>query len=307
MSIKGSRDDLLVGEHPSLLEVRDRIARVAPSNVSVLVTGESGVGKELVARALHARSERARGPLVSVDCGALSDGLLESELFGHERGAFTGAGGQRIGRFERAHRGTLFLDEIANTSPSIQARLLRVLETGEVDRLGSSRSIAVDVRVVAATNGDLVELRERGRFRNDLFHRLNVFPIHMPALRDRRTDIPILVDSLSRREGIDLRWTEAATERLKEYPWPGNVRELLNVLRRLALLLDESQLVTPAVLESALDLGYGRTPRARFEGSERRRLAALLTAHRYNVSALARSIGLSRGALRHRLAKYDLL
>ncbi len=215
MSIKGSRDDLLVGEHPSLLEIQDRIARVAPSKVSVLVTGESGVGKELVARALHARSERARGPLVSVDCGALSDGLLESELFGHERGAFTGAGGQRIGRFERAHRGTLFLDEIANTSPSIQARLLRVLETGEVDRLGSSRSIAVDVRVVAATNGDLVELRERGRFRNDLFHRLNVFPIHMPALRDRRTDIPILVDSLSRREGIDLRWTEAATERQK--------------------------------------------------------------------------------------------
>ena len=298
----------LVGAHPMTTELRDRIERVAQRDVSVLITGESGVGKELVAREIHARSRRADGPFVALNCGALPEGLLESELFGHEKGAFTGATSRKAGRFERAQGGTLFLDEIGDAPPSIQVKLLRVLERREFERLGGLRTLTADARIVAATNQDLRELREEGRFRDDLFHRLNVFPIHVPPLRDHSSDIPLLIESLSRRQGVELTWTDVALERMRAHTWPGNVRELLNVLERLAILCDGDPTVSIERVERALDehATPSLSPRAFFEREERTMLERLLVERRYNVSAVARHLKVSRGALRHRLRKYGL-
>jgi DNA-binding NtrC family response regulator len=298
----------LVGTHRTMRELRHRIARVARRDVTVMVTGESGVGKELVALEVHRRSARAAGPFVAVNCCAFPEALLESELFGHERGAFTGAGARHVGRFERSHGGTLFLDEIGDAPLVTQAKLLRVLEGREIERLGGSRTIAVDVRIIAATNRDLTDLRERREFRDDLFHRLNVFPIHVPALRERSSDIPLLVAALSRRAGLELGWTSAALDWLAARPWPGNVRELVNLLERVSILCEPHASVTVATLERALAVGGAprTTARAAFEEEERSMLARLLAEHRFNVSAVARSLGTSRGALRHRLRKYDL-
>ncbi len=299
----------LVGTHPLTVELRDRIKRVAQREVSVLITGESGVGKELVAREIHRLSRRADGPFLAMNCGALPEGLLESELFGHEKGAFTGATSRRIGRFERAQGGTLCLDEIGDASPAIQVKLLRVLERREYERLGGLQTLSVDVRIVAATNQDLAELRAEGRFRDDLFHRLNVFPIHVPSLGDRSSDIPLLIETLSERRGLRLSWTRAALERMQVHGWPGNVRELLNVLERLAILCDGAQTVSIETVERALDerVAAGLRPRAFFEKEERSMLERLLRDHRSNVSAVARHLDVSRGALRHRLRKYGLL
>jgi DNA-binding NtrC family response regulator len=299
----------LVGTHPMTAELRDRIERVAQRDVSVLITGESGVGKELVAREVHRKSRRAKGPFIAVNCGALPEGLLESELFGHERGSFTGATSRRVGRFERAQGGTLCLDEIGDAPPSIQVKLLRVLESREFERLGGLRTLSADVRIVAATNQDLHELRTQGRFRDDLFHRLNVFPIHVPPLRDRRADIPVLIETLCRRQGLELTWRQASLERMEGHNWPGNVRELLNVLERLAILCDDDSSVSIERVERALDEHSApvASPRAFFQKEERSALEQLLVAHRYNVSAVARHLDVSRGALRHRLRKYGLL
>jgi DNA-binding NtrC family response regulator len=298
----------LVGVHPTIVDLRDRIERVARRKASVLITGESGVGKELVAREIHMRSPRFAGPFVAVNCGALSESLLASELFGHERGAFTGATARRIGLFERAHGGTLFLDEIGDASLTTQVRLLRVLEDGRFERLGGVRTLSVDVRIVAAANQDLNDLCARRRFREDLLHRLNVFPIRVVPLRKRASDIPLLIEVLSKREGFDLVWMEKALERIQAHPWPGNVRELLNVLERLAILSEGEGPVTVERVEQALD-GCAteiHTVATRFAHDERERLNELLIEHRFNVSALARRLGLSRGALRHRLRKYGL-
>jgi DNA-binding NtrC family response regulator len=291
-----------------MIDLRDRITRVSRREVSVLITGESGVGKELVAREIHEESRRASGSFVAVNCGALPETLLESELFGHERGAFTGATGRRIGLFERAQGGTLFLDEIGDASLATQVKLLRVLEGREFERLGGRRTLRADVRIVAATNRDLGDLRKAGLFREDLFHRLNVFPLHVVPLRERASDIPLLVEELSAREGFDLRWTEAAVQCMRAHPWPGNVRELINVLERLAILCEGSEPVTVGRVQRALEDGgtSPRTLRTRLDEDERSRLERLLLEHRFNVSALARRLGVSRGALRHRLRKYGL-
>jgi transcriptional regulator with PAS, ATPase and Fis domain len=232
---------LLLDLNPRMAAVRATIKRVAPIDVTVLVWGESGVGKELVARALHEGSPRRAGPFVKVNCAALPFELLESELFGYERGAFTGASRQKPGKFELAHGGSIFLDEIGEIAMPVQAKLLQVLQDGEFARLGSQSDIRVDVRVIAATNKDLGELVQDGRFREDLYYRLNVMAVHVPPLRERREEIPVLVErflaEFASEYGRSTPVLSTATrERLLRYPWPGNVRELENAVRRIVVL-----------------------------------------------------------------------
>jgi two-component system nitrogen regulation response regulator NtrX len=228
----------MVGTSPAMQKIRSLIAQVAPTDARVLIVGESGTGKELIARAIHHASRRARGPFITVNCAAIPRDLVESELFGHERGAFTGAVERRLGRFELAHGGTLLLDEVGDLHLEAQAKLLRVLETGEVQRLGAERTIRVDVRVIAATNQRLDQAVAAGSFREDLLFRLNVFPIEVPPLRARLSDLPALVEHLARRVRplSPPTFTAEAMELLAAQPWRGNVRELANIIERLAIL-----------------------------------------------------------------------
>lgn len=232
--------DSIVGHSQPMQRIFDQVRQVAKWNTTVLIRGESGTGKELIACAIHYNSPRATGPFLKLNCAALPDNLLESELFGHEKGAFTGALHQRKGRFEQAHGGTLFLDEIGDISPTFQAKLLRVLQEGELERVGSSQTLRVDVRIIAATNRDLEAAVEAGDFREDLYYRLNVMPIFMPALRERPEDIPdlarFLVERLGKQQGRVLTLTEGAIRLLVRRPWPGNVRELENFLERSAIM-----------------------------------------------------------------------
>jgi DNA-binding NtrC family response regulator len=237
----------LVGRSPGLLEVYKQVARAASSHVPVLITGETGTGKEMVARALHQRSLRSSGPFIPVDCGAISESLMESELFGHAKGSFTGASGARRGLFEEASGGTLFLDEIGDVGPKIQSQLLRALQEGEIRRVGESTPVKVDVRVVAATNKDLKQLVSEEKFREDLLYRLDVVHLTLPPLRDRREDIPALVGhfaSLHARGGAAPVVTPEAMARLTQYDWPGNVRQLENVVAR-ALALNVTGILGP--------------------------------------------------------------
>ncbi len=226
---------------PGLAAVAAQVQRVAPTTATVLVHGETGTGKELVARAIHERSPRSSRPLVKVNCAALSPSLVESELFGHEKGAFTGAVQARIGRFELAHGGTLFLDEVGELPLDVQPKLLRVLQEQEFERVGGTRAVRVDARIVAATNRDLAAAVRAGRFRADLFYRLAVFPVEVPPLRDRPADVPVLARAFARAQSVRLGktlggWTEAALERLAAHDWPGNVRELANVVERASIV-----------------------------------------------------------------------
>jgi len=235
----------LVGRSPALLEVYKQVARAASTQVPVLITGETGTGKEQVARALHQRSGRAAGPFIPVDCAAIAESLMESELFGHAKGSFTGAAGLRHGLFEEASGGTLFLDEIGNVGPRIQSQMLRVLQEGEIRRVGESTAIGVDVRVVTATNKDLSSLVKEGRFREDLLYRLDVVRLNLPPLRNRREDIPALVEhfaSIHARGGVRPVIAREAITRLQQYSWPGNVRQLENVVAR-ALALNVTGIV----------------------------------------------------------------
>ena len=238
----------LVGRSAALLEVYKQVARAAATNVPVLITGETGTGKEQVARSLHQRSPRSAGRFVVVDCGAIAESLMESELFGHAKGAFTGASGFRRGLFEEATGGTLFLDEIGDVGPKIQSQLLRALQEGEIRRVGESTPVRVDVRVVAATNKDLKARVSEGRFREDLLYRLDVVHLHLPPLRERREDVPALVEhfaALHARGGARPVVTEEAMARLRAYDWPGNVRQLENVVAR-ALALNVTGVLGPA-------------------------------------------------------------
>jgi transcriptional regulator with PAS, ATPase and Fis domain len=230
----------IIGAHPSMQAIFEVIRRVAPTDATVLITGESGTGKELVAAALHRLSSRANGRFVPVHCGAIPEELLESEMFGHERGAFTGAVASRVGRFKLADGGTIFLDEIGEMSPKLQVKLLRVIEDGRFEPVGSVATQQVDVRIIAATNRSLEEAVSSRQFREDLFYRLRVVPIEMPPLRQRREDIPLLVNGILTQlmsKGLpEVTITPAAMELLERYPWPGNVRELRNVLEQMVVL-----------------------------------------------------------------------
>jgi two-component system nitrogen regulation response regulator NtrX len=250
-----ARRGSLVGSGRAMQQVRELIARVGPTEARVLITGESGTGKELVAAAIHAASPRKKRPFVTVNCAAIPRDLVESEMFGHERGAFTGAIERRLGRFELAHGGTLFLDEVGDLSLEAQAKLLRTLETGELQRIGAEEVLRIDVRVVAATNRRLEEAVEHGEFREDLFFRLNVFPIELPPLRDRLEDLPALVAHLAERvrPGHPATFSDSAVEALASYSWPGNVRELANLIERLSIL--SGPLVDGAAVRAVLRTG----------------------------------------------------
>jgi DNA-binding NtrC family response regulator len=292
--------------------VLDLIERVGPSDAGVLITGEHGTGKGVVARALHARSARAGQPLVAVNLGALSEGLFESELFGHVAGAFTDARGPREGRFEVADGGTLFLDEIGNGPLGLQAKLLRVIESGEFEHVGASRTERVDVRVLAATNADLRALIRAGAFREDLFYRLNTIEVRLPPLRDRPEDLVPLTDHFlahhaRRYRRGELRLGEAALGALRRYDWPGNVRELEHAVER-AVLLAKGDVIGPE------DLGLGvpasavvRLEDLTLEEVERVLIRKALARAGGNVTEAAAVLGLSRSALYRRLAKHGLV
>ena len=300
-----------IANAPSMQTVLETIARVGPSDANVLVTGEHGTGKEIVARTLHALSPRAPRPMVSVNTGALSEGIFESEIFGHVKGAFTDARIDRIGRFELADGGTIFLDEIGNVPFRQQAKLLRVLESGEVERVGSSRSRRVDVRVISATNADLRAACSAGQFREDLLFRLNTVEVHLPPLRERREDIPILAGHFLschatryRRQihGLD----PSALQALLQYSWPGNVRELEHVMER-AVLMCRTNEIQPADLGlSATRVQDQNLEELSLEGVESILIRKALQRFQGNVSQAAEALGLSRGALYRRMEKYGL-
>ncbi len=256
----------LIGNSPAIVGLRTMLRKVAPTEATVLIQGENGTGKELVAHEIFHASARSQLPYIKVNCAAVSDTLIESEFFGHEKGAFTGASERREGRFELAGGGTLLLDEISEISPRLQAKLLRVLQEREFERVGGSKTIKVDVRVLATTNRDLRKAVANGEFREDLYYRLNVFPIHVPALRDRQEDIPVLaahfLERFSRRHGMHIPgFTEAASESLCEHAWPGNVRELQNTIERAVILTDDGTPVQADALGLAISTARDFSPR----------------------------------------------
>jgi DNA-binding NtrC family response regulator len=303
----------LLGDSPAMREALATIARAAKSNATVLVRGESGTGKELVARALHAQSPRADGAFIRVNCAALTETLLTSELFGHERGAFTGADQQRIGRFEAAHGGSLLLDEISEISAELQAKLLRVLEEREVERVGGTRPIAVDVRIIATTNRDLENEVQSGRFREDLFYRLNVIPVRLPSLRERADDIPALaahyLGLFNRELGARAQLDAAATALLQTHAWPGNVRELVNIIERLVVLHGGGAITADIVRRCLPELARtGEAPAAPaddlLETVERRHIEAVLGRCGGDKQAAAERLGIGRRTLYDKLAKW---
>ncbi|HEY3217344.1 MAG TPA: sigma-54 dependent transcriptional regulator, partial [Candidatus Eisenbacteria bacterium] len=302
----------VIAESPAMRPVLDLIARVGPSDAHVLVTGEHGTGKELVALTLHAASPRAARALVTVNVGGLSEGVFESELFGHERGAFTGARAERIGRFELADGATLFLDEIANVPLAQQAKLLRVLQTGEFERVGSSRTRRVSVRLVSATNADLAAEAAAGRFREDLLFRINTVEIHLPPLRERREDIgPLAAEFLARhahRYGKILAGFEPeAMEALLAHSWPGNVRELEHAVERAVLLARDAWVSAGDIgLTRRGDGGPAGLENATLDEVERELIRRALKRHDGNVAAAAKSLGLSRSAIYRRLERHGL-
>jgi two-component system nitrogen regulation response regulator NtrX len=304
----------IVGESPAVERMREQIRRIAPSSGRVLVTGENGAGKELVALALHALSKRAAGPFVKLNCAAIPKDLLESELFGHERGAFTGAVQAKKGRLELADGGTLFLDEIGDLALEAQAKLLRAIETGELERVGGTRTSRVDVRLVAATNRDLSEAVKSGDFREDLYFRLNVLPIAVPPLRERRTDIGrlaayFLAQFAAAEEKPCPRLTDDALQLLEDYHWPGNVRELRNLMERAVVLVDGETIDAPDLLpwfesqpEDSEDAGLkGKVARSEIDGIRR----ALETAD-WNVTQAAAGLGIDRTNLHRKMRKYGI-
>jgi two-component system nitrogen regulation response regulator NtrX len=311
----------MVGESPALRQVWDAIKRAAPTNATVLLLGESGSGKELVARSIHRNSLRSRDRFVQVNCAAIPEELIESELFGHEKGSFTGATEKQIGKFEQADRGTIFLDEVGDMSAKTQAKVLRVLQEGEVERLGSARTIKVDVRVIAATNKDLEAEIEKGNFREDLYFRLSVIPIRVPPLRDRREDIPALVrhfaDLFSRDNNRrPQRFTPAALEYMQKARWKGNVRELKNTVERLIIMtpgdtIDVDDLRDVVRIDQKAPVGEAEkdrpgTLREFKESAERTFLVGKLRENNWNISKTAEVIGTPRSNLYKKLEQYGI-
>jgi formate hydrogenlyase transcriptional activator len=307
------RFEQIIGNSPALESVLGQVERVAPTDSTVLIQGETGTGKELVARAIHNLSARCGRPFIKLNCAAIPFDLLESELFGHERGAFTGAIAQKIGRFELADKGTLFLDEVGDIPPALQPKLLRVLQEQEFERLGSTRTHQVDVRLVAATNRNLVEMVKRNEFRSDLYYRLNVFPIPLPALRERREDIPALVEHFveiyARRMGKEIEHIPSETmSALVSYQWPGNIRELQNFIERSVILTSGNVLQPPlASLKRAAE-AESLEP-ITLEDAERDHIRKILEETRWVVAGpngAAARLGMKRSTLYFRMQKLGI-
>jgi two-component system nitrogen regulation response regulator NtrX len=319
--LKLSFDDRyrMVAESDSLEKVADSIRRAAPTNATVLIAGESGVGKELVARAIHRNSLRRDEAFVQVNCAAIPEELIESELFGHEKGSFTGATEKQIGKFELAHKGTIFLDEVGDMSLRTQAKVLRVLQEGEVERIGSQKTIQVDVRVIAATNKNLEEAIESGQFREDLFFRLSVIPIQVPPLRERPEDVPVLVQHFVRQFSAENNFrprtlSSSALEVMKRHAWRGNVRELKNTVERLLIMVPDD-VIKPEHLEGVLrGPGSASAQQSQPPGSlrdfketaERAFLVQKLRESKWNISATAAAIGTPRSNLYKKLEQYAI-
>jgi two-component system, NtrC family, nitrogen regulation response regulator NtrX len=320
--LKLSFDDRyrMVGKSPALQKVWEAVSRAAPTSATVLIAGESGVGKELVARAIHKNSLRKDEAFVQVNCAAIPEELIESELFGHEKGSFTGATEKQIGKFELAHKGTIFLDEIGDMSLRTQAKVLRVLQEGEVERIGSQKTLQVDVRVIAATNKSLDEEIEGGRFREDLYFRLSVLPIRVPPLRERPEDILPLAEHFvgqfcAENNFKAKTFTPEALEALQRHPWRGNARELKNVVERLLIMVEGDEvrpehlaevLRRPASEEAPSVAGNPATLRDFKEGAERAFLVQKLREHAWNISATATAIGTPRSNLYKKLEQYEI-
>jgi DNA-binding NtrC family response regulator len=302
----------LVAESPAMRPVLQVLARVGPSDANVLITGENGTGKTMLARALHDASPRAGGPFVAVNTGGLSETLVDSELFGHERGAFTDARTERLGRFEVADGGTLFLDEIGNMPASVQSRLLRVLETREFERLGSSRTRRIDVRLLSASNADLHAEVEQGRFRRDLLFRLNTVEVRMPPLRERREDIPLLASSFLMRHARRYRkqvdgFQPSALQAMLEHSWPGNIRELDHAVERAVLMSDGPRITGDALaLKASREEGGPRIDDMSLEDVEAYLVRKALDRHGRNATAAAEALGLSRSAMYRRMQRLGL-
>jgi len=312
----------IIGESSAIQRIKDTIKRVAPTEARVLITGEPGTGKELVAKWIHHQSARKDGPMVEVNCAAIPGELIESELFGHEKGSFTGATKQRIGKFEQANGGTLFLDEIGDMSLSAQAKVLRALQENRISRVGGDRSIPVDVRVVAATNKMLLQQIEENEFREDLYHRLSVILIHLPPLRDRREDISLIAsnfcEQLSRRNGLTTKsFSGAALERMAQFEWRGNVRELRNVVERLIILSEGDQIEVRDVdryVQPNGSQGNSMTSLLdQFElfsdfrdQAEKLFIEHKLEQHDWNISKTAEAIGIQRSHLYNKMGKYNI-
>ena len=315
----------IVGSSPSTVKIFDIIKKVAPTTTTILITGETGTGKELVANAIHVNSPRKRNPFIKINCAAIAENLIESELFGYEKGAFTGAVSSKPGRFELAHKGTLFLDEIGDLPREIQVKLLRVIQDHEFERVGGIQTIKVDVRLVAATNRNLQQSVKEGYFREDLFYRLNVMPIYVPPLRERKEDIPALVsyfvDKFNRKLGRQIAGVDPEViEFLLEHDWPGNIRELENLAERLVLMAKGDQIVMGDVpselIEAVEEKTQTATPddkrsikdliREKTEDIEKQMIVRVLEECEGNISKAARQLGLSRRGLHLKLAKYNL-
>jgi len=305
----------VIAQSEAMQSVLALVARVAPTDATLLIQGESGTGKEVIAKAVHHGSTRAARPFVAVNCGAVPEALLESELFGYVRGAFTGAAASKLGLFEEAHSGTLFLDEIAEMPPALQVKLLRALQSGEIRRLGTTQATTIDVRVIAATHGDLATLIGQGSFREDLYYRLNVIQMTLPPLRERREDIPALAEHFltqsGNKLGRTLRLSPGALERLLRYAWPGNVRELENAIERAAILA-HSEIVEPDDLPPHVAVGLQLGPPPALAGqatlADAERMHILQTLERFgrNHSGAAEALGIGRTTLWRKLKEYGI-
>jgi len=303
----------VIARSPLMLAVYRDASLIAPSETRVLITGESGVGKEVLADVIHEWSSRSAGPIVKVNCAAIPETLLEAELFGHEKGAFTGAHAQRIGRFEEANDGTIFLDEVAEMSPQLQAKLLRVTQNGTLQRVGSNREIRTNARILAASNKNLEDEVKHGRFREDLFYRLNVVELNIPPLRERREDIlPLASHFISEIAKGRARFSETVAACLENYSWPGNVRELRNAMER-AVLLSRSELILPAHLPTKVREAAGEhagpaaaapTDAQQLEEIERSAILQALRKHDFNRTETAKALGISRRALIYKLQRF---
>jgi Nif-specific regulatory protein len=308
----------IIGESDSMQEVFRMVGKVARSQATVLLRGESGTGKELIANALHYQGLNPKGPFIAINCAALPENLLEAELFGYEKGAFTGAVASKPGRFELARGGTIFLDEIGDVPPALQAKLLRVLQERTFERLGGTRTLTTDARFVSATNRDLEGMAKAGEFREDLYWRLNVVPIFLPALRERREDLPVLIEffleRFNRAADTEVRLSAEAMRRLMSYPWPGNIRELENTVQRLVVLADDDEI--PAgdlpmhlLMHDVPDDGdtAGLSLEGEVEVLERRRILGALRTHGHVQAKAARALGITARQLGYKMRKYDIL